>query len=78
MNTYVAVLAEIHVFLISALVGGGCSVSRPGHFTPGKSPWYPYYATKAKIKLSLCLLGKASCHEDMGAEVYIHVFLTLA
>jgi hypothetical protein len=27
---------QIHVFLTSALVGGECSTSRPGRFTPGE------------------------------------------
>jgi hypothetical protein len=27
---------QIHIFLISALVGGEWSASRPGRFTPGK------------------------------------------
>jgi hypothetical protein len=32
-----------------------------------------------KVKLSLCLINWASCHEDVwGVEVYIHVFLTSA
>jgi hypothetical protein len=33
----------IHIFLISALVGGEWSASRPGHFTPGeKAPGTHY------------------------------------
>jgi hypothetical protein len=29
---------QIHTLLTSALVGGECSASRPGRFTPGESP----------------------------------------
>jgi hypothetical protein len=36
MKTYGGVDVETHVFLTSALVGGGYSASRPGRFTPGE------------------------------------------
>jgi hypothetical protein len=36
MKEYEGVGVEIHVFLISALVGGKWSTSFPGHFTPGE------------------------------------------
>jgi hypothetical protein len=44
MKTYfVGVVVQIHVFLISALVGGESSASCPGRFTPGKDlPRYPF------------------------------------
>jgi hypothetical protein len=35
MKVYGGVDVENHVFLTSALVGGGWSASRPGRFTPG-------------------------------------------
>jgi hypothetical protein len=35
MNTYWEMDVQIHVFLISALVGGEWSASRPDCFTPG-------------------------------------------
>jgi hypothetical protein len=39
MKTYGEVDVQIHVLLISVLVGGEWSASRRGHFTPGgKSP----------------------------------------
>jgi hypothetical protein len=43
MKTYEAVIAQAHVFLTSALVGGEWSASRPGRFAPPppKSPRYP-------------------------------------
>jgi hypothetical protein len=41
MKKYGGVDVQIHVFLTSALVGGEWSDSRPGRFTPGKSPRYP-------------------------------------
>jgi hypothetical protein len=34
MKTYGGGDVYIHVFLTMALVGGECSASRPGHFTP--------------------------------------------
>jgi hypothetical protein len=37
MNKYGRVDVQIHVFLVSALVGGEWSASRPRHFTPGES-----------------------------------------
>jgi hypothetical protein len=36
MKTYGGADVEIHVFLISALVGGEWSASRPGRFTAGE------------------------------------------
>jgi hypothetical protein len=36
MKAYGRVNVQIHIFLISALVGGEGSVSRPGRFTPGE------------------------------------------
>jgi hypothetical protein len=43
MMTYWAMDAQVHVFLISALVGNERSASRPGRFTPGgKEPRYRY------------------------------------
>jgi len=32
---------QLHAFLSSAIDGGEWSASRPGRFTPRKSPWYP-------------------------------------
>jgi hypothetical protein len=34
MKTYGGMDVQIHVFLTSTLVGGECSTSRPGRFTP--------------------------------------------
>jgi hypothetical protein len=34
MKTYEGVDVETHIFLISALLGGERSVSRPAHFNP--------------------------------------------
>jgi hypothetical protein len=36
MKMYVAVDAEIHIFLTSALVEGEWSATRPSRFTPGE------------------------------------------
>jgi hypothetical protein len=36
MKVYGGVDVETHVFLMSALVGGEWSASRPGRFTPGE------------------------------------------
>jgi hypothetical protein len=33
---YEVVDVQIHIFLTPAQVGGECSASRPGRFTPGK------------------------------------------
>jgi hypothetical protein len=42
MKSYGEVDEYIHIFLISALVGGESSNSRPGRFTPGgKEPPVP-------------------------------------
>jgi hypothetical protein len=38
MKEYGGVDVQIHIFLISTLVGGESSASRPGSFTPRKSP----------------------------------------
>jgi hypothetical protein len=40
MKAYGGVHIYTQVFLISALVGGEWSTSRPGRFTPGESPRY--------------------------------------
>jgi hypothetical protein len=36
MKAYGGSDVQIHIFLTSTLVGGECSASRPGRFTPGK------------------------------------------
>jgi hypothetical protein len=36
MKAYWGVDVQIHIFFTSALVGGECSASRPGRFTPGE------------------------------------------
>jgi hypothetical protein len=36
MKAYARVDVQIHIFLISTLVGGEWSASRPGRFTPGE------------------------------------------
>jgi hypothetical protein len=36
MKTYVGMDVGIHIFLTSAIVGGECSASHPGRFTPGE------------------------------------------
>jgi hypothetical protein len=41
MKTYGGVEVEIHILLISALVGGEWLDSRPCRFTPGKDPSVP-------------------------------------
>jgi hypothetical protein len=43
MKAYGGVDVQIHIFLTSALVEGEWSASRPGRFTPEKSPRYPLY-----------------------------------
>jgi hypothetical protein len=41
MKAYEGVDVQTHIFLISALVGGEWSASRPGRFTPGEAPQLP-------------------------------------
>jgi hypothetical protein len=41
MMTYEGVDVQIHVFLASALVGGGLLASRPGRITPGRESPVP-------------------------------------
>jgi hypothetical protein len=36
MKAYVGVEVQIHIFLVSVLVGGEWWASRPGRFTPGE------------------------------------------
>jgi hypothetical protein len=43
MKTHGGLGVEIHIFLTSALVGGECSASRPGHITPGERDPVTYW-----------------------------------
>jgi hypothetical protein len=64
MEAYEGVDPQIHIFLISALVGGEWSASRPGRFTPGEAA------------LGTHLIG-GWVHPKAGLDVEKRKFLTL-
>jgi hypothetical protein len=53
MKTYGGIDIWIHIFLISVIVGGESSASRPGHFTPSKETFLQINFTPTLIYDSL-------------------------
>jgi hypothetical protein len=61
MKAYGEVDIYIHVFLTSALVGGGLSASRPGRFTPGeKAPSAHYIGVWVSPRTGLDDVGETA------------------
>jgi hypothetical protein len=69
MKAYGGMDVLIHIFLTSALAGGERSASRPGRFTPGKSPRYPLDRRLGDPRAGLVDLEKRSFLALPGLEL---------
>jgi hypothetical protein len=71
MKAYGRVNVRIYVFLTSALDGGEWSASRPGRFTPGKSPRYPLDKKLDGTRTSLEEVKKRKILPPPGLELHL-------